>query len=48
MKLCPEGNIFSKVDGIVDGTRFTVQEIINNYRYKGIVINVDVEEKNYY
>lgn len=25
------------MDGIVDGTCFTVQEIINNYRYKGIV-----------
>lgn len=39
MKLYPEEKIVSKVDGIVDGTCFTVQEIINNYRYKGIVRN---------
>lgn len=39
MKSCPEEKMFSKVDGIVDGTCFTVQEIINNYRYKGIARN---------
>lgn len=39
MKLYLEEKICSEVDGIVDRTCFTVQEIINNYRYKGTVRN---------